>query len=60
VVRVETLSDGTPVAREFAIGGLADDSDVLGLLRSGAVETIHTLETTLEDVFVQVTGRPLA
>jgi fluoroquinolone transport system ATP-binding protein len=54
------VSDGTRIAREFAIGGLADDSDFLGLLRSDTVETIHTLETTLEDVFVQVTGRPLA
>ena len=41
VVRVESVSDGTRIAREFAIGGLADDSDFLGLLRSGAVETIH-------------------
>ena len=35
VVRVEALSDGTRVAREFAVGGLADDPDFLGLLRSG-------------------------
>ena len=60
VVRVEALTDGTRIAREFAIGGLADDADFLGLLRSGAVETIHTLETTLEEVFVRVTGRTLA
>jgi fluoroquinolone transport system ATP-binding protein len=60
VVRVEAVSNGTLVAREFEVGGLADDSDFLGLLRSGAVETIHTLETTLEDVFVRVTGRALA
>ena len=48
------------IAREFPVGGLADDPDFLGLLRSGDVETIHTLETTLEDVFVHVTGRTLA
>ena len=29
------------------------------ILRSGDIETMHTLETTLEDVFVQVTGRAL-
>jgi fluoroquinolone transport system ATP-binding protein len=60
VVRVEAVSDGTRIAREFAVGSLADDSDFLGLLRSGGVETIHTLETTLEEVFVRVTGRTLA
>ena len=31
-----------------------------GALRAGGVETLHTLETTLEDVFIQVTGRRLA
>jgi fluoroquinolone transport system ATP-binding protein len=60
VVRVEAVSDGTRIAREFAVDRLADDSEFLGLLRSGAVETIHTLETTLEEVFVRVTGRTLA
>lgn len=57
VVRVEAVSDGTRIDCEFPVGGLADNADFLRLLRSGAVETIHTLETTLEDVFVHVTGR---
>jgi len=60
VVRVEAVSDGTRIECEFPVGGLADNADFLRLLRSGAVETIHTLETTLEDVFVHVTGRTLA
>ena len=60
VVRVETMRDGTRAVREFALDGLADDPDFQTLLRSGDVETIHTLETTLEDVFVRVTGRRLA
>jgi fluoroquinolone transport system ATP-binding protein len=60
VVRVEAASDGRRIEREFLLGGLADSPDFLALLRSGTVETIHTLETSLEDVFVQVTGRRLA
>jgi len=60
VVRVEAMRDGTRAVREFALDGLADDPDFQTLLRSGDVETIHTLETTLEDVFVRVTGRRLA
>ena len=60
VVRVEAVSQGTRVEGEFPVDGLADNADFLRLLRSGAVETIHTLETTLEDVFVRVTGRTLA
>jgi fluoroquinolone transport system ATP-binding protein len=60
VVRVEAAADGMRIEHEFPLAGLADDPGFLGLLRSDAVETIHTLETTLEDVFVQVTGRTLA
>jgi fluoroquinolone transport system ATP-binding protein len=60
VVRVEAAADGMRIEREFLLPGLADSPDFLNLIRSGTVETIHTLETTLEDVFVQVTGRTLA
>lgn len=59
IVRVETQREGVRDAREFALDGLADDEEFRALLRAG-VETIHTLETTLEDVFVKVTGRTLA
>ena len=60
VVRVETTCDGRPTAQEFPLEGVGSNDEFLGLLRSGSVETIHTLETTLEDVFVRVTGRALA
>jgi fluoroquinolone transport system ATP-binding protein len=59
-VRVETATQGVRAAREFPLDQLADNAEFVSLLRSGAVETIHTLETTLEDVFVQLTGRTLA
>jgi fluoroquinolone transport system ATP-binding protein len=42
------------------LDGLADNHEFLTLLRADGIETVHTLETTLEDVFVQVTGRTLA
>jgi fluoroquinolone transport system ATP-binding protein len=60
VVRLEMMRHGTRDAREFLLDGVADNAAFLSLLRSGDVETMHTLETTLEDVFVQVTGRTLA
>ena len=60
VVRVETRRDGRPRVQEFPLESVGSNVEFLGLLRSGRVETIHTLETTLEDVFVQVTGRALA
>jgi fluoroquinolone transport system ATP-binding protein len=60
VVRIESTSAGRPTVQEFPLQGLDSNAQFLDLLRSGHVETIHTLETTLEDVFVQVTGRALA
>ena len=60
LVRLEVMRDGTRATREFALENLADDRNFLAELRTGGIETIHTLETTLEDVFVQVTGRTLA
>jgi fluoroquinolone transport system ATP-binding protein len=60
VVRVEIGSDGATVQHEFDLDGLADNAAFLTVLRAGGVETLHTLETTLEDVFIQVTGRRLA
>jgi fluoroquinolone transport system ATP-binding protein len=62
VVRVEAkpAGGGGRAIHEFALDGLADAPGFLPLLRSGDVETMHTLETSLEDVFVRVTGRTLA
>ncbi len=43
---------------EFSLDGLADNAAFLDALR-GRVRAVHSLETTLEDVFVKVTGRHL-
>lgn len=59
-VRVELVGAAGIERREFDLDGLGRNSEFLGLLRRGPVETIHTLEATLEDVFLAVTGRKLA
>jgi ABC-2 type transport system ATP-binding protein len=58
-VRVEFRVDGRPAQRDFPLDGLADDAGFLDLLRTAPVQTIHTQEATLEDVFVRVTGHAL-
>lgn len=61
-LRVEYRDDGEDGAlrsREFALDGLGDDAGFLDLLRGHRVETLHSEEATLEDVFVAVTGRRL-
>jgi fluoroquinolone transport system ATP-binding protein len=53
VVRVE---DERGEAGEFPLDGLADNAGFLSLLRAGNVRTIHTQETTLDEIFIDVTG----
>jgi len=45
--------------RNFPLDGLGDNPDFLHTLRSGTVETLHTVEATLEDIFIEVTGERL-
>lgn len=59
-VRVEHREAAGISLREFPLDGLGVNGEFLGLLRSGSVEAIHSLEATLEDVFIRITGRVLA
>jgi fluoroquinolone transport system ATP-binding protein len=59
VVRVESQSAGQTATRDFPLETLGDDADFIALLRGGQVQTIHTLEATLEDIFIEATGRRL-
>ena len=58
-VRIEWGQNGQTQQQEFALDGLADNAAFLQALRQ-PIETIHSKEATLEDIFVQVTGRALA
>jgi fluoroquinolone transport system ATP-binding protein len=58
-VRVEFGKNGKHEERDFALNGLADNSEFLNLLREGSVRTLHTQEATLENIFIQMTGRSL-
>lgn len=59
-LRVEVVREGLREAREFELERLSENREFLAWIGSGSVESMHTLETTLEEVFVQVTGRRLA
>jgi fluoroquinolone transport system ATP-binding protein len=58
-VRVEYGENGSTTTSEFPLDGLGDDEAFLRLLREKRIETIHTEEATLEDVFIRTTGREL-
>jgi len=59
-VKVSYGDAEAPSERTFPLDGLADDDGFLTLLRDEPLVAIHSQETTLEDVFVQVTGRSLS
>jgi fluoroquinolone transport system ATP-binding protein len=58
-VRVEYRVDGGLAEQTFPLTDLDDDEAFHDLLRGGQIETIHTAEATLEDVFIEVTGTEL-
>lgn len=58
-VRVEYREDDRIEDSEFSLDGLGDDEEFLNLLRAERIETMHTEEATLEDVFIGTTGRKL-
>jgi len=59
LVNVEYLINGSLQKEEFTLADLGSNSRFLSLLNSGQVQTIHTAEATLDDVFIKVTGRQL-
>lgn len=58
-VRVSYLKDQDTLTREFPMQDLANNSGFQAILQQGEVKTIHTLEASLEDIFLQVTGQQL-
>ena len=59
LVRVEYLN-GTVREAEFPLDGIGNNAAFLRLLREENVQTIHTEEATLDDIFIKVTGTSLA
>ena len=61
VVEYVGIGPGEAGSREFPLDGLGRNREFLDLLNTAPrIETIHTQETTLEQVFIKVTGEELA
>ena len=59
IVKVEYLKEKELLSQEFNLADLWSNTAFINLLKSGQVQTIHTAEATLEDIFIKVTGRHL-
>ncbi len=58
-VRVEYMKKGKALVEVFSLQGLNDNQNFHEILRSKEVLTLHTLEASLEEIFIRVTGRQL-
>ena len=58
VVRIEYIQNEMKT-KEFPLEGLGQNEEFFEIIRNYEIRSIHTLEPTLEDVFLKVTGRRL-
>jgi fluoroquinolone transport system ATP-binding protein len=59
-VRLEYRENDSTAAENFELRGIGHNAEFLKLLQNKEIETIHTLEASLEDIFIEVTGRGLS
>lgn len=59
MVSVEYVSDGGIVKQDFEMQGLGDNEVFQSILKADKIHTIHSMEATLEDIFIELTGRKL-
>lgn len=55
-VKVEYNNNHTLHEKVFELNGLGHNDEFLELIKQNNIETIHSGETTLEDIFIKVTG----
>jgi fluoroquinolone transport system ATP-binding protein len=58
-VQVEYRQNGHTEQQLFPLERLGSNERFLTIIRDYPVETIHTQEATLEEIFIEVTGRSL-
>lgn len=58
-VIVEYRKDGELISKAFPQEGLGGNDSFLSLIRNYPIETIHSQEASLEQIFIEVTGREL-
>jgi fluoroquinolone transport system ATP-binding protein len=56
LVEVTTSAPGGATIRTFPMDGLGNNAEFLDLLRSGDVAGLHTLEASLDDIFIAATA----
>ncbi|WP_410770897.1 ABC transporter ATP-binding protein [Fontibacillus sp. BL9] len=58
-IRVEYREKGAIGHADFSIEGLGENEHFLRLIKECSIETMHSMESSLEQIFLDVTGRRL-
>jgi fluoroquinolone transport system ATP-binding protein len=58
-IRVTLRHENSRKSSEYSLKGIALNENFLEVLKSGEIETIHSCEASLEDIFIKVTGHGL-
>lgn len=58
-VQVDYLKDQVKVSEQFAMKDIGTNERFLQILRNYEIETIHSQEASMEQIFIDVTGRTL-
>lgn len=53
---LEYKEDNHTITKEYPLDGIGQNKEFLELLQTKDIETLHSGETTLEDIFIKVTG----
>jgi len=59
IVRVEYRENGILKQSDYPMEGLTENREFLSILGEKDIETLHSQEATLEDIFIQTTGERL-
>ncbi len=59
-LRVEYRERQEIFSKDFELASLGDNLEFIQLIKNKPIERMHTQEATLEDIFIEVTGRGLA
>ncbi|OMG00876.1 ABC transporter ATP-binding protein [Paenibacillus sp. FSL R7-0337] len=58
-LRIEYQVQGAKTTAEFPLTAIGDNPDFLSIIRSHPIVTMHSLEATLDQIFMDVTGESL-
>lgn len=58
-IRVEYLQNAQIMVKDYPLADIQSNNDFFSVMKNHEIRTIHSLEATLEDIFIQVTGKAL-